>query len=95
MQAGSYFGKVLPGEIKVVFTDAENEREMFLITNSGDCVLRFGRGFSTFDMGRGVRIEPGKIIPVIANHLGGAGCNYLNVENMGKLESSYRLVRSG
>jgi hypothetical protein len=95
MTAASYSGTVPAGEIKVILNDAENEREMFMITNMGGCALRFGRGFSGFDMGSRIKIEAGQIITLIAHHLGGADCTHLNVENAGGAEGSYRVVRSG
>ena len=72
---------------------AGNDTTEWELTNTGTEALLFGRGVNSSDMGTPVTVAAGTTVTKTASELGASGNKFLNVQNQGVTEGSYKVVR--
>ena len=81
------------GTIDNIMDAAANDETVWELTNEGTEELKFGRGVNSSDMGTPVTVAAGTTEMRTALELGASGNKFLNVQNQGLTEGSYKVVR--
>jgi hypothetical protein len=89
----TWSGTVGGGTIDNIMDAAGNDETVWELTNEGTEELKFGRGVNSSDMGTPVTVAAGTTEMRTALELGASGNKFLNVQNQGVTEGSYKVVR--